>query len=406
MIRLQPAEDHGLALDVIKTDGGTQSRALLNDQVVSDYAEAIKAGATFPPIVVFYDGKKHWLADGFHRFHAYQKAGRTTVDADVRQGTRRDAILHSVGANETHGLRRTNADKRRAVITLLSDPEWVEQSERWIAGAAKVSHTYVQKIRAEYLATLPEKPDDRQVERGSSTYVMQTANIGAKPDVRENRTTAPASPKALETKGSRPLVDEIPASGHQSEEITSETVVPQGVDGGAGPEKPVEEITPDRDLVAEILTLWTLTNADQKAIIRAAIGITNSPSTVPAVEAVAIPQASQAATATNYPDPQTPVVATADQAHQASQISGAKSDVPHVVSQGGLEPVAHCGHAVQETAKSQQGRNKPASGKPASVNKSKPFVLRPHCLKPDLCAGSGANHCHACKKAMAEGEAA
>jgi uncharacterized protein (UPF0335 family) len=32
--------------------------------------------------------------------------------------------------------------------------------------------------------------------------------------------------------------------------------------------------------------------------------------------------------------------------------------------------------------------------------------LRPNCLNPDLCAGSGRDHCHACKKAMAEAEAA
>lgn len=35
-------------------------------------------------------------------------------------------------------------------------------------------------------------------------------------------------------------------------------------------------------------------------------------------------------------------------------------------------------------------------------------LLRPHCQHPgtDLCGGSGRNHCHACKKLMAEGEAA
>lgn len=32
---------------------------------------------------------------------------------EVLRGTKRDAILYSVGANSTHGLRRTNADKRR-----------------------------------------------------------------------------------------------------------------------------------------------------------------------------------------------------------------------------------------------------------------------------------------------------
>jgi hypothetical protein len=36
----------------------------------------------------------------------------------------RDAILFSVSANGTHGQRRTNEDKRRAVLCLLNDPEW------------------------------------------------------------------------------------------------------------------------------------------------------------------------------------------------------------------------------------------------------------------------------------------
>jgi hypothetical protein len=37
---------------------------------------------------------------------------------------------------------------------------------------------------------------------------------------------------------------------------------------------------------------------------------------------------------------------------------------------------------------------------PATTPPRKP--LRPHCLNPQLCAGSGSNHCHACKKALAE----
>lgn len=30
------------------------------------------------------------------------------------------------------------------------------------------------------------------------------------------------------------------------------------------------------------------------------------------------------------------------------------------------------------------------------------YVLRPHCLNPSLCAGSGSKHCHACLKARDE----
>ena len=36
-------------------------------------------------------------------------------------GGLRDAILFSVGANAAHGLRRTNADKRRTVLLLWED---------------------------------------------------------------------------------------------------------------------------------------------------------------------------------------------------------------------------------------------------------------------------------------------
>lgn len=43
------------------------------------------------------------------------------IKADVREGTRRDGILHAVGANATHGNRRTNEDKRRAIVILLND---------------------------------------------------------------------------------------------------------------------------------------------------------------------------------------------------------------------------------------------------------------------------------------------
>jgi len=242
MIRVGSSEDHGLSLDVIQIDGGTQSRATLNQHVVDDYAEAIKAGATFPPIVVFYDGKKHWLADGFHRFHAYQKAGKAKVAADIRQGTRRDAILHSVGANETHGLRRTRDDKRRAVMTLLNDAEWAAKPERWIATTANVSHTYVQKIRAEHLATLPDRPAEVEVERGGTVYTQKVAK--AKPAVvMENLATDATTPEPIISKASEP-------------EIAAEVT------------------TPSRTIVAEILALWNEASEAEREEVRAFI---NSP---------------------------------------------------------------------------------------------------------------------------------
>lgn len=167
-----------IGITLVRTNGGTQSRAEINQAVVAEYAEAMQDGAEFPPLVVFYDGEDYWLADGFHRYDAYMRIGKRSVPVEIHQGTRRDAILYSVGANARHGLRRTNADKRRAVMTLLQDPEWTTYPEREIARIAHVSHTFVQRVRVEHLATLPDKPDTREVTRNGTTYTQNTANIG------------------------------------------------------------------------------------------------------------------------------------------------------------------------------------------------------------------------------------
>lgn len=136
-----------LQIDQLRVDGGTQSRASLSQETVAEYAAAMVDGATFPPVVVYYDGTDHWVADGFHRVAASKEAGFRSVEVDVRQGTQRDAILFSVGANGSHGLRRTNADKRRAVETLLRDPEWVKWSDREIAKRCGVGNKFVGDMR-------------------------------------------------------------------------------------------------------------------------------------------------------------------------------------------------------------------------------------------------------------------
>ena len=99
------------------------------------------------------DGKVHWLADGFHRTRAAQRAGIDVIACVVRKGTQRDAILYSAGANETHGKRRTNADKHQAVMTLLADAEWSKKSDRWIAEKCAVSDFLVRGLRVDATAS-------------------------------------------------------------------------------------------------------------------------------------------------------------------------------------------------------------------------------------------------------------
>lgn len=134
-------------LTKISTDPSTQARITISSTTVDEYAEALAAGTHLPPVVLFGDDNSYWIGDGFHRVHAARKASMSTIEADVRPGGHREALLHAAGANASHGLRRTNGDKRRAVLLLLADPEWSKESDRWIAKAANVSHTYVAKLR-------------------------------------------------------------------------------------------------------------------------------------------------------------------------------------------------------------------------------------------------------------------
>lgn len=139
-----------VSLHQITIDSELQMReAGIDVGVVAEYAEAMEGGAEFPPVILFFDGTVYWPADGFHRIAATKKIGRDCIHADVREGRKRDAIMHAVGVNANHGLRRTNADKRRSVLALLRDPEWSRLSDREIAKRCAVDNKTVGNIRRE-----------------------------------------------------------------------------------------------------------------------------------------------------------------------------------------------------------------------------------------------------------------
>jgi len=135
----------------ITTDGGTESRPL-SQQVVSEYAEAYKADPKkLPPPDVFFDGTQYWAGDGFHRLGAAKVAGLKTIQVNVHQGDRMEALKHSLGSNTDHGYRRTPADKRYAVRKALA--EFPELSNRMIADLCRVSPTFVGEVREECRAS-------------------------------------------------------------------------------------------------------------------------------------------------------------------------------------------------------------------------------------------------------------
>lgn len=165
-----------LSLEDIEATPDLQSRMALNASVVKDYAEQFAiAGISIPAVTVFYDGDKYWLADGFHRVAAFKSIGRKTIGANVYPGNRRDALLHSLGANAEHGLPRTKADKHRAVEIAVTDPEWGQWSDSELATRCKVSRPFVAKIRSSLVNVASEKAYKT---KHGTVSTMKTANIG------------------------------------------------------------------------------------------------------------------------------------------------------------------------------------------------------------------------------------
>lgn len=163
--------------DELELSPGVQSRVQMDMLTVCEYAEDMRGGAQFPPIEVVWDGSVYWVWDGFHRTLAAKQAGIKELSAKATAGNLELARWLAAGANRDHGIRRTNADKRRAVEQALGTEEGQRRSDNQIAQHCGVSQPFVSKVRQE-LSYNDYKTEGRVVTRNGTTYQMNTANIG------------------------------------------------------------------------------------------------------------------------------------------------------------------------------------------------------------------------------------
>jgi hypothetical protein len=167
----------------------TQSRAKIDQETIHEYADLYRDDIPMPAIVVFWDGEFYWLADGFHRYFAQQTLGLEDVQADVREGTQRDALQYSLSANLAHGLKRTNEDKRRSVEIAFSDDEWSTWSDGAIAELCGVSTMLVATVRTTFQVkdslTSSKKPAKTRVGKDGKKYPAPKSSANGKPKVTE-----------------------------------------------------------------------------------------------------------------------------------------------------------------------------------------------------------------------------
>ncbi len=194
-----------LQVDLIRRDGGTQMRVDLNQEVVAAYAERLEAGDSFPVVVVYYDGSAHWLADGFHRVAAVclvasrvagtpAEAFWRSITADVRAGTREDAIRAAIAANKTNGLRRTNADKQLAVRAALAHSAMRDLSDQTIADEAGVDRETIRRARAAQVAKSATSTQPRESPKESAPITKRTGIDGKSYPVKREAPAKPGRP--------------------------------------------------------------------------------------------------------------------------------------------------------------------------------------------------------------------
>ena len=140
-----------LAIDQILVSDKTRTRAHVDESVVNEYAMAMKNGAVFPAITVFAEqgSSRYFLAGGEHRLLACQKADpkKKTVGVDVKQGGLHEALHFALSSNNDHGLRRSNADKNKAVTMALADAYYDDWSLRQVGELCQVSHNMVKEVK-------------------------------------------------------------------------------------------------------------------------------------------------------------------------------------------------------------------------------------------------------------------
>jgi hypothetical protein len=173
-----------IAINDLDLTAGTQLRAGLDKSAVAEYAEGYREfGQEYlGSITIFHVPglvNPYVVVDGFHRVAAATEAWPAGTELPcicVGSGSLREAILKAAGVNAEHGVRRTDADKRRAVLQVLSDAEWVNWSDNKIAKICNVGNRLVGVLRREIVAAA-NAPQQSSLQLSSRLASLSSAEV-------------------------------------------------------------------------------------------------------------------------------------------------------------------------------------------------------------------------------------
>jgi hypothetical protein len=195
--------------DIIETpiadlvvDARCQARERMSGETVEEYADLYRAEEPLPPLEVFDVDGALVVVDGFHRLDAAFRAagslaGVATLPVKVvGHGSMEDAVWYALGTNQRHGLKRSRADKRKAVRMALELD--MDRSDREIARQAGVSHTMVSRARrGEQLRLAEVAADPEELLREADTDFQSGNFERARVFYEKASAVSECAPKAL-----------------------------------------------------------------------------------------------------------------------------------------------------------------------------------------------------------------
>lgn len=176
-------------LQDLDLDNSPQVRAETNEDVVEDYAIIYKAKQIKLPLIDVFtaDNKTYLLGDGMHRVNALIQNCAKTVEATVHKGGYEDALKFALLANERHGLRRTNEDKRRCVQQAIK--QWPTMTDNNLAVMCAVNNHTVAAVRAEMEKKGAVKPEPvRKTKDGRKVAATRAVGKSQLPPVKPGET--------------------------------------------------------------------------------------------------------------------------------------------------------------------------------------------------------------------------
>jgi len=136
-------------------DGNLYPRMKVGWLTAYQYAQAMKAGSVFPPILVGKYERKLYVVDGWHRVKAKEILGEEFIQATIKEYTsERDIFLDAIKANVAHGRPLSVQEK----VRLINKLEEMNFTREQISEIVFVPADMVEKLRVRTIIGPNGKP--------------------------------------------------------------------------------------------------------------------------------------------------------------------------------------------------------------------------------------------------------